>query len=446
MTNNPKPLKPKYGNFISRVVRYLVLTETVAEVLLLLLVWVCVVETTEHPTTILIILSIPHIVVLCLHVYYLQYRAFIERNRGHVSADEDLLEGLYSRKATNPKDMAYGMWSILHSLGVTDLQEPSYIMDIEQIYHMFTVHLIKITRSLDFLPMAAAQGLPGSPTWVPDWSAVDRHKWTSYGDHPGVNYIGWSFDALKDMARDRHWERQEQILLVDEDEAFLTVSAACLGRIQDYAVFHRTSDWIISSEKDLHTENLRNMILCAEWTIDQGYPMARTILTYSAAAITQPSTKSENWEKRFHRSQRADLQEMLNRWINQIEVPAWFGEFMRNQVPMCNLLAQQDRKICQAVINNEPYLTACSHNAQIYDHIIRIKGLPRLLVVRHLTDDHSQRSIKIVSPMLLSTHLKWSANRRRWKFGMRHVFTGRWLFKRPHRKLPEVEYEHWTIH
>jgi hypothetical protein len=446
MTNNPKPLKLKYEKYISRVVGYPALMVTEAVGVLSYFGLQFVLEITEGPNVVLIVYVILVIVAICLQVYYFKFRAYIRSNRGLVSADEDLLEGLYIRKATNPMDMAYGMWSVLRSLGVTNLQEPSYIMDIEQIYHIFTVHLIKITRSLDFLPMAAAQGLPGTPTWVPDWSAVDRHKWTSYGGHPGVNYIGWSFNTLKDMARQRHEERQYQILSVDEDEAILTVGAACLGRIHDYAVFRRTSNLIISSEKDLHTENLRNMILCAEWTIDQGYPMAKTILTYSAAANAEWPTKSEKWEKRFHGSQRADLQEMLNRWINEIEVPAWFDEFMRNQVLMCNLLAQQDRKICQAVINNEPYLTACSHNAQIYDHIIRIKGLPRLLVVRHLTDDHSQRSIKIVSPMVLSTHAKWSENRRNWTLGVRHVFTGRWLFKRPDRKLPEVDYEYWTIH
>jgi hypothetical protein len=445
-TNNPKPLKLKYENFISRVVEYPALMRTVAVGLLLFFGFAFVVEITEGPDAVLIIYPILFIAAICLQVYYFKFRAYNRNNRGQVSADEDLLEGLYIRKATNPKDMAYGMWSILCSLGVTDLQEPSYIMDIEHIYHIFTIHLIKITKSLDFLPMAAAQGLPGTPTWVPDWSAVDRHKWTSYGGHPGVNDIGWSFNTLKDMARQRHRERRDQVLSVDEDEVFLTVNAACLGRIQDYAIFHRTSDWIISSEKDLHTENLRNMILCAEWTIDQGYPMAKTILTYSAAANAEWPTEFKKWEKRFRRSQRANLQETLDRWINNIKVPTWFDEFMRNQVLMCNLLAQQGRKICQAVIRNKPYLTACSHNAQIHDHIIRIIGLPRLLVVRHLTDDHSQRSIKIVSPMVLSTHAQWSENRRIWTLVMRHMFTVRWLFKRHDIKFPEVEYEYWTIH
>jgi hypothetical protein len=445
-TNNPKPLKLKYENFISRVVEYLALMRTVAVGLLLFFGFAFVVEITEGVVEVLIIYPFLFIAAIYLQVYYFKFRAYNRNDRGQVSADEDLLEGLYIRKATNPKDMAYGMWSVLRILGVTDLQEPSYIMDIEQIYHIFTVHLIKITRSLDFLPMAAAQGLPGTPSWVPDWSAVDRHKWTSYGGHPGVNYIGWSFNTLKDMAGHRLLERQYQIQSVDEDEAVLTVAAACLGRIQDYAVFHRSSDLILSSEKDLHTENLRNMILCAEWTIDQGYPMAKTILTYSAAANAEWPTKFKKWEKRFRRSQRANLQETLDRWINNIKVPAWFNAFMRIQVLMCNLLAQQDRKICQAVINNEPYLTACSHNAQIDDHIIRIIGLPRLLVVRHLTDDHMQRAVKIISPMVLSAHAKWSEKRRNWTLIMRDVFTGRFLFIWPDMHPNQRRGELWTIH
>ncbi|KAF1958336.1 hypothetical protein CC80DRAFT_29068 [Byssothecium circinans] len=83
---------------------------------------------------------------------------------------DDLMGGLYRRDATELKDMAYGLWAILHRKGATDLPEPLYDREIGQIYWTLTAQLIHTTKSLDFLFFAAVKRQPGVPSWVPDWS------------------------------------------------------------------------------------------------------------------------------------------------------------------------------------------------------------------------------------------------------------------------------------
>ncbi|KAJ4290816.1 hypothetical protein N0V90_010011 [Kalmusia sp. IMI 367209] len=331
--------------------------------------------------------------------------SIVKRQKPHFSADDDLLKGLYHRQATNPKDMAYGMWSVLQSRGALGLCPPSHALDVENVYYMLTVHLIKITKSMEFLPMAAARGLPGLPSWVPDWSAANQHKWFTHRGDVGVDCQGWSFKTLDDMARVVHLERTKRVLAVSHNEDVLHVRAARLGYVRGCASFHATSDIYSPTEQNLHMENLQTMLMCAEWTLDLGYPMVWTMLDYAAVESEYPDELFK-WQQCYKKSRRGHLETILRQWTDGNEAPEWSREFLTTQILICNLLAKESRKICQAFINDEPYFTACSHDVRINDDVIRIIGLPQLLVVRHLSDDHSTRAIRIISPMVVNTHKK----------------------------------------
>lgn len=89
---------------------------------------------------------------------------------------EDIVVGLYSRTATEPKDMAFGMWAVLERGGAVNLPAPIYSHDTGDVYRIFAVHLAHITQSLELLLLAAIRGVSGQPSWVPDWSAHKSHE------------------------------------------------------------------------------------------------------------------------------------------------------------------------------------------------------------------------------------------------------------------------------
>jgi hypothetical protein len=89
---------------------------------------------------------------------------------------EDIVVGLYSRTATEPKDMAFGVWAVLERGGAVNLPAPIYSHDTGDVHRIFTIHLAHITQSLELLLLAAIRGVSGQPSWVPDWSAHKSHE------------------------------------------------------------------------------------------------------------------------------------------------------------------------------------------------------------------------------------------------------------------------------
>lgn len=71
------------------------------------------------------------------------------------TATDDLVGALYQRAASNRRDMAYGIWAILHKLGASSLPEPTYDADDETeiplLYRQPTVNLLEVTKNLRIL-------------------------------------------------------------------------------------------------------------------------------------------------------------------------------------------------------------------------------------------------------------------------------------------------------
>lgn len=79
-----------------------------------------------------------------------------KRNLMHHRAADNLSVGLYRRRASNPKDMAYGVWAVLQQRGAVDLPKPDHGRETHEVYHHLTVQLLSIAKSLDVLYIAAA--------------------------------------------------------------------------------------------------------------------------------------------------------------------------------------------------------------------------------------------------------------------------------------------------
>lgn len=328
------------------------------------------------------------------------------------SRTDNLSKGLYERKSTDPKDMAYGMWAILKARGAPDLSTPSYQREVGDIYKELTVNLIQLTGSLEFLFFAAAQRQPGLPSWVPDWSAHSSHQWTSRSPVANIDKPGNPVIDGVQIERIRDQERREQVLSIDQIEGVLTTRARDQGRINSCFKFTQTSETFADLEKDIHVANLSSLLLCTSastW---------KTCFLLDLAEVDEVHTSRHrgggNRDKvatYLAGSRRRHLQSTLDRWAQGHETPGWFNtDFLPAFIQFCNLLAGSRRMLCHASLTDMPeraYIAACAHRAQVGDRIMRICGLSRPLIVREIPG--LRNSVELVSPATIPEYTFWFA-------------------------------------
>jgi hypothetical protein len=88
------------------------------------------------------------------------------------STTDAMTTDLYTRKATNPKDMAFGMWVMLERKAARVFETPTYTQEVGDVYRIFTSHVAQVTNPTDVLIFAAARSYTGQPSWVPDCMSV----------------------------------------------------------------------------------------------------------------------------------------------------------------------------------------------------------------------------------------------------------------------------------
>jgi hypothetical protein len=89
------------------------------------------------------------------------------------SFQAQVVESLCTRNATDPKDMSFGIHSILEKLGSSEKLSPvDYSLPCAQIYTNLTQYLLFEGDSLLPLGLAARKRCEGAPSWVPDYSQV----------------------------------------------------------------------------------------------------------------------------------------------------------------------------------------------------------------------------------------------------------------------------------
>ena len=82
-----------------------------------------------------------------------------------------IIESLCTRKATDPRDMSFGIHSILEKLGPSEKLPPvDYSLPCAQIYTNLTQYLLSEKGSLLPLALAAQKRCDDAPSWVPDYS------------------------------------------------------------------------------------------------------------------------------------------------------------------------------------------------------------------------------------------------------------------------------------
>lgn len=97
------------------------------------------------------------------------------RNPPHLT-NESFTLALYSHSAQDPKDMAFGMWTVLKRGGKLSLPPPNAFLSLGHLYRVFAIHLVHMTERLDLLHIAAVKGTINQPSWVPDSAAHEKDE------------------------------------------------------------------------------------------------------------------------------------------------------------------------------------------------------------------------------------------------------------------------------
>jgi len=328
------------------------------------------------------------------------------------TTSDDLVGALYQRVATDPRDMAYGVWAILRKRGASDLSLPIYDVakeaQIPLLYRQLTIHLIQATGNLRFLHIAAARRLPGSPSWIPDWSSFNSNTWREMSGFPGTDLHRRAASTESEETLRRH--RALQVMSLDSTQSVLTVLARETGFVCGCVCFYLiTVTALETDERHAHLENLRSMLQWAEWAkaihceinvLSYTQP-SHDLLPISAGAPWPSQRDRTSWGEILSGSRRDSLEEYLNLWMNGTKVPRWFRKFMATQICLCNLLAEFERKICYVSSSVKPgrfHLLACSEKTKVDDRALLVCGLPGWIIVRERNGfDHG---VEIISPVV----------------------------------------------
>jgi hypothetical protein len=328
-------------------------------------------------------------------------------------ANEELLIGLYSRTATDPKDMAFGMWAILEQEGTVNLPDPDYSHNVAEIYRALTIHLAHITQSLDLLLLAAVRGVPGQPSWVPDWSAHGQHEW---GDNilqlPATNSCGYYIQ--NHSATDAYVKVAAKLtpkFQINETGTILTVQGLHICDISLCFRFQWTNGYFQESERENHLENLRLMLIWASWKpgklpgpirydkYQTSFPrnLLSTVWVDESSVFSGLNAQHvKKWTSFCLKNHNKNPSELLSVLCSNSDI-------LSIQIVVCNFLAVHKRVPFHARSPEDPdtpILGACSRKVQIGDQVLRIGGVPQLLIARAQGDE---QTIKIISPAVFYT-------------------------------------------
>lgn len=350
------------------------------------------------------------------------------KHRG--SAEDDLTISLYTRRATNPKDMAFGLWAVLQQHVGSRTSTPRYTESLARIYSSFSVELLKATGSLYFLVLAAAQKSQGrTPSWVPDWSANNKHDWNVnelIGSGSQVGLLGFEGSVKERLAR----------LSAPASFKFhrntLTVKARIFADINSCIVF-RGHNWPSTDiDTEVHAYNLWSMFklrglygyggsietfytLLRCYNVEQlegsnSFGVERAHLKKWSGFINKnylAGRRSNVWNDDC-RSYFSDMWYALypHAWTTTRRTEGVSNTdreiIRRTQMTISNAIAQSKRAICQVeryspVSYNEiDHVMVCSQKVQLNDIVVELEGVPVHVVVRRCPGN--PETVKLVSP------------------------------------------------
>lgn len=340
---------------------------------------------------------------------------------------DDIVDGICTRKVTNPLDMAFGFRSVLGTLLASQLPAPNYETKKGPIYKEFAADLLRATRSLHLLIPAAIHRVPpeppqpAPPSWVPDW-----HK-----DFP----IFWlrpylSFQELKTAA-----PGSTPIQNLDPDGNTLVVRGRQICTIASCSDFQPTSDTYQVNERESHVKNLEILLeiadKCNGSVAPELHDLLRNRLNHPNLPDNITQSHMESYTRFLLSHHGENPSQTLALLTNAGSAKTLYQDILRTHIAICNSMVGTGRRIFWTsnllILSLFPYghgkivrygnlarydtplsgfesWGICTNDTTVGDRVLIISGLSIPLIIRQ-----SQNCSQIISPAIVAGAMEGQA-------------------------------------
>jgi len=299
-----------------------------------------------------------------------------------------VFHALRVRKAKDPKDMSFGLHSVLRKITDKDLPRVDYQVSTGTAYRQLTHYLIAEYESLDLLLLAAQAHLKDAPSWVPDFSQT--------------------LDAVFDGGS--HLASQWGIDKTGSES--LIVRGALVDTIAKAWQIKTTKSTYLESEWAEHTENIRILqCLMKQSSTALSYDVLENMfaLSTSSPLLNFQAYFNLLWRMRFKKPSTVLSLFLSSKLFYSPRTSWWlsYSKMFSIHLEFCELmcsrysLVQLDEQLCFLPIAVEKG-----------DRIAIIQGISEPLVVRPCG-----KSVRLVSRttasvvgILDSPNIKWKMN------------------------------------
>jgi hypothetical protein len=371
----------------------------------------------------------------------------VHRVRRREDATDDFVNAIVTRHATQPRDMAFGLQTVLERRLGKPIPAPNYEASLAQIYRELTVNLFDATGQLQSLLLAAGNKMYGQPSWVPDWSAQVQNFWlqpfalrqarASRSKQTEAKHIGSGQQHISSDRIDSCQNNNPQRLWSFESSRkdALTIFAHPFGTITQILPIQQTQTDYDPLERHIHLENISSLLAVLHSylfssQIDIHFFTNRQNFPSLNSAIPQHHLRlyyNFIWYSRARTPDR--ILELLIREDNSMHFPMPYGftlplwlsmthkELFETHVAICNDLARTGRQFFKAraegrgKVRNDVVAGVCGKDAGVEDKLLLVPGLMSLLVTRKVEDleqgengsmsGAGEKRIELVSPAVV---------------------------------------------
>lgn len=298
-----------------------------------------------------------------------------------------LLDTLRIRKATNPRDMSFGLRSVLRRSTQSSLPPVDYTASISSTYMHLTYHLLTETNSLHFLALAAQANFPDAPSWVPDFSKsllpVEPQK-----DFDPGSQSSWHLDPAT-------------------GSDILTVKGAFIDNVVSKRRLIQTNTTYQESDWTAHLTNLKTMLLSVKiWEYSNTVHYLNEVFkpeftdelygSRDAQSRTRLLFTYHDYVHLLKDYRYSDPKDLLQDLIRDCQSENLWntGRRSHSTADIFNLHIYLCNKMCEkyTLIETETGAGFRPNHIEIGDRIILVPGLPEPLIVRP-----SGSSVRIVA-------------------------------------------------
>jgi hypothetical protein len=293
----------------------------------------------------------------------------------------DILNRTRTRQATREVDRVFALYGVLQKLRIP-LQKPDYGKSVGQVYCEFTRTIISWYKSLDILTEASTQGLPDTPSWVPDWS-TRYHR----------IFRGGSFVAKISSPR---YSFSDCGQVLDTSGTLVDTVVYCTKMLEE------PGDELFKSDKAsidtaFLTKYLHNIKVLMEW---KSYALQMS--NQSNEVFLETLFETMHSETYSNRSVKCQLRQTFNKWYALLTTDYSECSTICSPDIACALALSINKSVnryhherCRAIAGKRVFfVTSCGHigasapSIRILDKVAVLSGLRTPLILREVGNNH----------------------------------------------------------